>query len=808
MHALGAASLLAGCGDDVSSNADTDEGSGTVSSEASTDTPTSVNPGTDTSSTSTGEDGETETVGDESSSTTTGDEPWIPPPLEGPSLALGGYVSCEVGDDGARRCWGAGDCGRFGDGTSWGRGPDDVDAPGTWRSIDLGFAHGCGIDDDGALWCWGEGLEGQVGDGELLDIFDPHCRIDRVEIDPGTRWARVAASWENTCGVQEDGTLWCWGNNDRGQIGDGSVGPLYARYHPVPVAGDDWHEVFVGDAHACARKSDGSLWCWGDGGMLGDGLTLFSSTPVPVMGPTSWTALARGGMGRHTCAIDDDATLWCWGESTHGALGTGDEEPALVPVMVDVGAPVVAVSTGVNNTCALGEEGQLWCWGNNRDGQLAGQVAGDFASTPVAIPGAWTEVRVGLDQVCARERSGAVRCWGGNELGQVGDGTSGNDNSPRLPSEVGVWGGVDPWPGFVEVATGVGHSCGRRDDDTVWCWGGRYRGALGNDDPVDDCSPANPNRCHFTTPVEVSGGHTWQTIAAGFDVSCGIDDNGILHCWGSGLGIDASVPVELPGADWTAISIGERHACGIQAPGALLCWGVSTYAQAGNGEVSTTVAVPTQVGTDTDFVAVSAGTYHTCAIRDGGVLLCWGLNMLGQVGNGEATGSGTPAETSVVSPVVVPGTWTSVSAGSLHTCAIASDGTLWCWGGNALGAVGDPPSGADEVRPDPVQVGTDTTWVEVAAGSELSCGRRADGTLWCWGSNHDGGVGNGLVERATAVDTPSQVGTETDWVGVSARGHVCGVRANGSLLCWGENALGQQGNDTVFISGEPREVRR
>jgi alpha-tubulin suppressor-like RCC1 family protein len=195
-------------------------------------------------------------------------------------------------------------------------------------------------------------------------------------------------------------------------------------------------------------------------------------------------------------------------------------------------------------------------------------------------------------------------------------------------------------------------------------------------------------------------------------------------------------------------------------------------------------------------------------MRQGGALLCWGFNATGQVGNGEAPGQGDPEDISEPLPVAVPGTWASVSAGGGHTCAVATDGTLWCWGSNAGGAVGDPPAGADEVRPDPVQVGTDDTWVEVAAGSVVSCGRRADGTLWCWGSNHDGGVGNGLVERDTAVDTPSQVGTDADWVGVSARDHVCGVRAGGALLCWGENFTGEQGNDTVFISGEPREVRQ
>jgi alpha-tubulin suppressor-like RCC1 family protein len=207
-----------------------------------------------------------------------------------------------------------------------------------------------------------------------------------------------------------------------------------------------------------------------------------------------------------------------------------------------------------------------------------------------------------------------------------------------------------------------------------------------------------------------------------------------------------------------------------------------------------------QVGADADWTEVALGEGdHGCGLRSGGSLWCWGRNDFGQLGVGLV---GTP----IPSPTAVAGTWIAAAIGSLHTCAIASDGSLWCWGLPSA-ALGLGP--VDEGIPIdvPTQVGLDTDWVQVTAGSGFTCGRRSDGTLWCWGSNGSGQLGQGAVGSDLDADTPVQVGTESDWVDLHARGSgACGQR--GSVLwCWGSGSAGRQGNDTIFTMGSLREVR-
>jgi alpha-tubulin suppressor-like RCC1 family protein len=210
-------------------------------------------------------------------------------------------------------------------------------------------------------------------------------------------------------------------------------------------------------------------------------------------------------------------------------------------------------------------------------------------------------------------------------------------------------------------------------------------------------------------------------------------------------------------------------------------------------------------------VEVALGRFHTCAIKDGR-LACWGSNDMGQLG---AIGidsncidedllvacTSTPRE-------VAPGTaWSRITAGDHHSCAIRDDGSLWCWGRQLGNAAVDDVCGAD-ARPcqrTPKQVGTATDWLSVSAGFGFTCGIRAPGTLWCWGSNYGGGLG--LGDPSVAHDEPTQVGADEGWSAVSAAGfHTCALRADGSASCFGENDSGQLGNGTLASSFTPVPV--
>jgi alpha-tubulin suppressor-like RCC1 family protein len=198
----------------------------------------------------------------------------------------------------------------------------------------------------------------------------------------------VTAGGFHACGRKRDGTLWCWGLNGSGELG---VGDAVNRFEPVQTGCDagrcfeDWVAVAAGDFHTCAIREGGELWCWGGGlnGQLGVGplMDRDSSRPLPVS-DGAWRAVSGGQS--HTCGIRDDATLWCWGRNDFGQLGVGDLERRDVPtrVLAPGGDQWVRVGAGRDHTCAVRSDETLWCWGWNEDGQLGIGAAGEDGPSP------------------------------------------------------------------------------------------------------------------------------------------------------------------------------------------------------------------------------------------------------------------------------------------------------------------------------------------------------------------------------------------------------------------------------------------
>ena len=316
--------------------------------------------------------------------------------------------------------------------------------------------------------------------------------------------------------------------------------------------------------------------------------------------------------------------------------------------------------------------------------------------------------------------------------------------------------------------------------------------------------PVNTAGIALSMARKITAATRWAQVAAGAAV-CGIKGNGTLWCWSYnnygnlGTGGDASEahPVQVGSSSgWLQVSSGGYHSCAVKTDHTLWCWGYNGHGQLGTGNhtgpqhcgTSPCSKTPVQVGTDKKWAAVSAGGQYTCALRTDGTLWCWGDNSSGQLGVGSTTEHDSPVQ------VGTSNGWTEVTAsitsGDGHTCALHAGGTLWCWGDNASGQLG---VGSTTEHDSPVQVGSGTHWAEVSNGNYLSCAVQTGHTLWCWGSNTDGGLGIGSTSPTTEK-SPVQVGTGSSWLTAAMNAYGgCALQQDHGLWCWGNNAFGQVG---------------
>lgn len=354
-----------------------------------------------------------------------------PPPLPATApTSAGNEHTCGVTSAGGVKCWGYNYYAQLGDGTLTDRlTPVSVSGLASGVvAIAAGFYHSCALTSAGGVKCWGAGGYGQVGDGTTI-----RQRLTPVDVTGLTSGVRaISGSSNHTCALTVEGGVKCWGYNLTGQLGDGTT---TNRSVPVNVTGlaSGVVAISANGFHTCALLTSGGVKCWGNNnyGELGDGTETNRTTPVDVSGLTSGvTAIAAGYY--HTCALTSGGGIKCWGSNFYGGLGDGTTTDRVVPVDVSglaSGARVVA--GGYAHTCALTGSGGVKCWGQGYGGQL-GNGTSTNSSTPVDVSGLSSEVGVvapGYGHTCASIASG-IQCWGGNTKGMLGDGTTTDRPTP------------------------------------------------------------------------------------------------------------------------------------------------------------------------------------------------------------------------------------------------------------------------------------------------------------------------------------------------------------------------------------------
>jgi len=339
-------------------------------------------------------------------------------------------------------------------------------------------------------------------------------------------WAVAAAGIDHTTAVKIDGTLWAWGGNNFGQLGDGT---LDSKSTPVQIGTDtNWTNLSNGLFYSLALKIDGTLWAWGDNsaGTLGDGTNVQRTAPVQVGTDTTWTSIATRFI--HDLALKADGTLWAWGS---GTLGDGINSSRNAPVQIGTDDTWSKVAAGSFHSLALKTDGTLWAWGNNSVGQL-GDGTFDGKRTPIriGIDNTWSQVAAGFDHSLALKTDGTLWAWGDNTSGQLGDGTTLDKN---IPVQIGT---DNTWS---KMVTGIANSFALKTDDTLWAWGSNSSGRLGDGTTVDK-----------NTPVQIGTDTNWKSISAKVH-SLAIKTDNTLWGWGNnssgqlgdGSNIDKHAPV-------------------------------------------------------------------------------------------------------------------------------------------------------------------------------------------------------------------------------------------------------------------------
>ncbi len=596
-----------------------------------------------------------------------------------------------------------------------------------------------------------------------------------------------------------------------------------------------WKSVVVGNHHSCALTNLGEPYCWGYNGygQLGDGKgNDGSSVPLAVdtstiSGSTTFIQLSAGI--EHTCGITSDNIAYCWGSNEHNQLGRKTANISNpIPIAVDTTSipgrkTFSTLSAGEWHTCGIATDGVAYCWGDDGYGKLGNGEENHNAQTPSpvdtsTISGQKTFLHIAAANYhsCGITTEGLMYCWGYDTHGQLGDGGVGQDSQSPVAVDTSTMEGNTTFSGLAVS----NHTCGITTDDVLYCWGNNSNGQVGTG--ADASHYQSPQRV-VTTPI--SGDKTFQTISIGMFHSCGVTSDNMTYCWGGNfdgqlgnqdISHHSSLPVKVDTTtlddqdSFSEIASGISHSCGVSTTGKAFCWGRDTYNQLGDGGDSNYSISPAIVETSSitglkTMHSVTAATLHSCGMTTEGSAYCWGDDEYGYLGNNEQDEDSQQPVPVDTSPITGSKTFLQIDADSMHSCGLTSDKQLYCWGVGIYGQLGSDTT----VTYIPIPVDTSTMPVDTrdilqfTAGNGHTCAITSDNTGYCWGSDEYGQLGDSGENQNSSLPKAIDISTlpgEKKFSQLSAGGkHTCGIATDGFAYCWGSDDCGQLGNDVQML---------
>lgn len=549
-----------------------------------------------------------------------------------------------------------------------------------WTKVSASFYGSFGINMDGELWGWGTV---SYGGPDNIRYNVP------TEFRPSYKWLMISGGLDASIAVTSTGQLRAWGDNYFAQLGTGHINTGYT--YPISVSSDftDWAAIATGVSGGSALRSNGEIWSWGNNsrGDIGDGSVTQRTRPVRESTHSSdWTDIAKGRY--HTMALKSNGEVWSWGTNQNGEQGNGDiYSDTLRKPTLNRDKEYIEIAAGLSYSCGIDSGHRLWCVGRNDDGQLGNNSIEDTI-VPVqenSMSTDWKIVRAGTFHTVAIKNDGTLWGWGDNEYGQLGVGR--DTHRIRVPTQESTmstdWIDVSVSSPNIKSSS---YTLGLKSNGEVWGWGSSFNQL---------CIEKVGSSDYKKVPIKISADSTsWKAISAGNYHSMFIKDDNTL--WGCGYNSDGKLGIgsttvtstitEVSGGGyWAAVDAGYNHSMGLKQDGSLWTWGRNSDSELCDGTQEDR-DVPVKISENGDsWSKISTRRYSSSAIKSDGTLWSCGKNNYGQLGINNSVDYFESA--TLVQEITGSTNWDKISSTWNTSITLKIDGSFHGWGDNSKSSV-------------------------------------------------------------------------------------------------------------------------